>query len=54
MKQESIQEILLFLLVIFVFIVFLFCKLFMITEIQNWSWWMVTSPLWIYGLIKTI
>lgn len=54
MKEESIKEILLFLLVIFVFLVFLFCKLFMVTEIQNWSWVEVTSPLWIYFLIKGI
>jgi hypothetical protein len=54
MKEQSIQEILLFLLVIFVFLVFLFCKLFFVTEVQNWSWWTVTSPLWLYFLIKGI
>lgn len=30
-----------------VFIVFLFLKLAEIGPVANWSWWWVTSPLWI-------
>lgn len=30
-----------------IFIVFLFLKLAEIGQVANWSWWWVTSPLWI-------
>lgn len=30
-----------------VFIVFLYLKLAEIGPVANWSWWWVTSPLWI-------
>jgi len=31
----------------FIFIVFLVMKLAEIGQVANWSWWWVTSPLWI-------
>jgi hypothetical protein len=35
----------------FVFLVFLIMKLAGIGSVAHWSWWWVTSPLWIgYGL----
>lgn len=30
-----------------IFIVFLFLKLAEIGQVADWSWWWVTSPLWI-------
>ena len=30
-----------------VFLVFLFLKLAEIGQVANWSWWWVTSPLWL-------
>lgn len=30
-----------------IFLVFLFLKLAGMGEVANWSWWWVTSPLWI-------
>lgn len=29
------------------FLVFLVLKLIGVSEVANWSWWWVTSPLWI-------
>jgi hypothetical protein len=34
-----------------VFIVFLFLKLAEIGPVANWSWWAVTSPLWLPLLV---
>jgi hypothetical protein len=34
-----------------IFLVFLFLKLAGIGQVTNWSWWWVTSPLWIPLLI---
>lgn len=31
----------------FIFLIFLFLKLAGIGMVANWSWWWVTSPLWI-------
>jgi hypothetical protein len=37
-----------------VFLVFLVLKLAGIGQVANWSWWWVTSPLWIpIGLLLT-
>jgi hypothetical protein len=30
----------------FIFLIFLFLKLAQIGVVANWSWWWVTSPLW--------
>jgi len=38
-----------------VFIVFLFLKLAGMGRVATWSWWWVTSPLWIpFGIILAI
>lgn len=37
-----------------VFIVFLFLKLAEIGIVKDWSWWLVTSPLWIPACIVAI
>jgi len=34
-----------------IFLVFLFLKLAGIGQVANWSWWWVTSPLWITLLL---
>jgi hypothetical protein len=34
-----------------IFLVFLTLKLAGIGEVANWSWWWVTSPLWIPAVI---
>ena len=34
-----------------IFIVFLILKLVGIGQVANWSWWWVTSPLWIPAAI---
>ena len=34
-----------------IFLVFLTLKLAGIGEVANWSWWWVTSPLWIPALL---
>jgi len=36
------------------FLIFLTLKLAQIGEVANWSWWWVTSPLWIPLLIVAI
>jgi hypothetical protein len=33
------------------FVVFLVMKLAKIGDVANWSWWWVTSPLWIPALL---
>jgi small Trp-rich protein len=37
-----------------IFIVFLILKLAEIGPVAHWSWWWVTSPLWIVGGIALI
>jgi len=39
----------------FVFLIFLFLKLAEMGTVATWSWWWVTSPLWIpIGLVLSI
>jgi hypothetical protein len=37
-----------------IFIVFLFLKLAGIGDVATWSWWAVTSPLWIGAAISAL
>ena len=34
-----------------IFLIFLVMKLAKIGDVANWSWWWVTSPLWIPALL---
>jgi hypothetical protein len=34
-----------------IFLIFLFLKLAGMGEVANWSWWWVTSPLWIPAVL---
>lgn len=37
-----------------VFLIFLVLKLANVGDVANWSWWWVTSPLWIAGILWVI
>lgn len=39
---------------VIIFLIFMVLKLAGIGEVANWSWWWVTSPLWIPALIGVV
>jgi hypothetical protein len=39
---------------VIIFLIFMTLKLAGIGEVANWSWWWVTSPLWIPTLIGVV
>ena len=39
---------------VIIFLIFMVLKLVGIGEVANWSWWWVTSPLWIPALIGVV
>ena len=43
-----------FFLALIVFGVFLTLKLMEKEPVSNWSWWWITSPLWIYAIFVAV